>query len=127
VPRGTTRQGDNLEEDLGNDVLVYVTNLAKSRPLENTEIRLGRSKFQPDVRRVMDRGTVGPLRAGSKATLVIFPDGPKGKKVSVAIRAPRSGSSDPRARILEVVLGDESVRVDGEMVSASSRGEHSRF
>jgi hypothetical protein len=124
---GANRQGENPEENLGNDVLIYVTDVTKDRPPKGTVIRLGKSEFQPDVRRVMDRGTLGPLRAGSTATLLVFPDGPKGKKVSIKIRAPRSGNSDPQSRILEVVLGDKSVRVVGGMVSPSSSGEHARF
>jgi len=119
--------GVNAETNLGTNVLVYVSVSARERPLNGTEVVLGQAVFKPDTRRMMDRGVLGPLPSGTTGTLVIYPDGRDGKKISVPLRAPGAGTTDPRARIVDVALSDDGVRVLGSMVLPQGQGIQDRF
>ena len=117
----------NPETNLGTDVLVYVTTSARTNPPRGTEVTLGKSSFKPATGRMMDRGTVGPLRGGESATLVVYPDGKDGKRIEIAVRVPANSDANPRARIVDVAISDDTVTVLGDMVLPDSRGAHRRF
>ncbi len=123
----TPKPGENPEENLGTNVLVYVSTIAKKRPPAGTEIVLGKSSFKPDTQRAMDRGVLGPLPAGKTATLVIYPDGRDGKKISIPILVSGSNTKDPRGRTVDVAISDEGVTVLGVMVQPEGRGTKDRF
>lgn len=93
-------------------------NDTQARKPVGTVISIGDARWKPDVTALQDSGTLSGLPFGKQLTLVVFPDGPLGKKISVPVmfdEKTMKPNSDQDA--IHVEIRDNAVKVLGNPVS----------
>lgn len=93
-------------------------NDTQSRKPVGTIISIGDARWKPDVTALQDSGTLAGLPFGKQLTIVVYPDGPLGKKVSVPVmfdEKTMKPNSDQDA--IHVEIRDTAVKVLGNPVN----------
>lgn len=92
-------------------------NDTESKQPKGTLISIGDARWKPDVTVTQGAGTLSGLPYGKELTLVIYPDGPLGKKVSVPVTFDaKTMKSNSDQDAIHIEIKDTTVKVLGNPV-----------
>ncbi|MDP2232530.1 MAG: hypothetical protein Q8K89_02760, partial [Actinomycetota bacterium] len=104
---GTPGEGTPTVQSMTVRILWW--NDTRSKAPENPEVIVGTSSFKPDVAKESQSGALASLVIGRELTLVVYPDGPDGKKIVVPIQLNSDMVPDSDQDAIHVEVSDANV------------------
>ena len=104
-------------------VKILFWNDTNSKDLRGTQVRIGSAVFKPDTSVTQTRGSLGPIEYDKPIELVVYPDGPTGKKILVPVTVTRQMVPNSEQDGIQVAISDGTVRVLGNPVVDVDRSQ----